>query len=177
MLPHMIMQGIPIAIIDMIAFMRSRVASMLVASIGTNLQLMPSLLISQVTLHMIGGRLHMPFIIMGFMPGIGDGIMPIIGIIIGMGIGIIVGIGVRSGICMGTPICVGTCDNGIAAIMFFLLGSWRLEPTPRSSIPTTACDTSSGAGPARNSFPDVSGSPVLRHWSAVRHDRCSRRTT
>src|ERR1051326_4892567 len=65
--PHIIMQGIPACIIDIIISQRPFIISIWAGSIGIILQTIPSLPISQVILHIIG-----------IMP------MPIIGIIIGM---------------------------------------------------------------------------------------------
>jgi hypothetical protein len=74
--PHIIMHGIPMFIMFVIMDMRSFIMSICDMSIGIILQIMPSLPISIVILHIIG----MPIMPMGM--GIG------IGIIIGIGIGI-----------------------------------------------------------------------------------------
>ena len=66
--PHIIMHGIPFCIIDIIMFMRSFIISICEGSMGIIRQIIPSLPISHVILHIIG-------------------IMPVIGIIIGIGIG------------------------------------------------------------------------------------------
>jgi hypothetical protein len=66
--PHIIIIGMPMAIIFIMASQRSFIMSMLMPSMGIILQIMPSLPISMVIRHII-------------MPGIMPGIMPIIGII------------------------------------------------------------------------------------------------
>ncbi len=85
--PHIIMHGIPLFIIAIIIVMRSFIISIIEGSIGIILQIIPSLPISIVILHIIGimpmpiiGIMPMP-IIMGF---IIIGFIPIIGFIIGM---------------------------------------------------------------------------------------------
>ena len=52
--PHIIMHGMPIAIMDIIALQRSRIMSICEASIGIILHIMPSLVISQVMRHIMG---------------------------------------------------------------------------------------------------------------------------
>jgi hypothetical protein len=99
--PHIMMHGIPLAIIDVIIAIRSFIMSIIEGSIGISLQIMPSLPISQVILHMIG---IMPLAMLGIdIIGIGIGIIigmpiipfigfiPIVGIIIGIGIEFIIG--------------------------------------------------------------------------------------
>jgi hypothetical protein len=63
--PHIIMHGMPAAIMDIIAVQRSFIISICDASIGMTLHVMPSLVISQVIRHIMG--------CIGIMPG-----MPII---------------------------------------------------------------------------------------------------
>ena len=106
--PHIIIIGAPMAIIDCMASQRSFMRGIIDASVGIIFIIMPSLVISQVILHIIGIMpmpiigiiIGMPiwFIIIGFMPIIDImgimfiiGFMPIIGFmlfIIGIGIGI-----------------------------------------------------------------------------------------
>src|SRR5688572_21856627 len=89
--PHIIIIGAPMAIIELMASQRSFMRGIIDASVGIIFIIMPSFVISQDILHIIG--IIMPFIIIGIiMPFIIIGIMPfIIGImpfIIGMGMGI-----------------------------------------------------------------------------------------
>jgi hypothetical protein len=131
--PHIIMQGIPFCMHDIIVCMRSFMESIIAGSIGIILQTMPSLVISMVHLHIIGIMpmpiigimpiigMPMPmFIIMGFIIIIGFIIigfiimlgipMPIMGFIIPF-IPFIIGIGIDIGI---PPLLIGI---GIAFIM------------------------------------------------------------
>jgi hypothetical protein len=96
--PHIIMHGIPLAIIDVIIVIRSFIISIIEGSIGIILQIMPSLPISQVILHIIG-----------IMP------MPIIGICIIMGMPIIIGF-------MPMPIIIGFIMGFIPIIIGFIMG-------------------------------------------------------
>ena len=104
--PHIIMAGMPMAIMPLIISQQPFIISICAGSIGIILQTMPSLVISMVIRHIMG---RMPIIMgmgIGIMPGIGlipfimEPIMP--GIIIGMGIviGMAMGIGI-SGIAAG----------------------------------------------------------------------------
>jgi hypothetical protein len=133
MAPQAIRHGMPAAIIAVMALQRSRMVSIWAASMGISLQVMPSLPISQVILHIMGiippiiiGAIIAPPIIMGFMPPIMFPIMfaimgfiiPIMGFIIPfiigfimppfmfpiMGMGIIIGVGIG----IGTAIAVFT---------------------------------------------------------------------
>ena len=55
--PHIIMQGAPACIMDIIEEQRSFIMSICEASIGIILHIMPSLVISQVILHIIGAAI------------------------------------------------------------------------------------------------------------------------
>ena len=75
--PHIIMHGIPFAIIDVIIIIRSFIISICDGSIGIILQTIPSLPISHVILHIMGIIMFMPIMpimLMGIIIGIG---MPI----------------------------------------------------------------------------------------------------
>ena len=89
--PHIIIIGAPMAIIELMASQRSFMRGIIDASVGIIFIIMPSFVISQDILHIIG--IIMPFMpimpIMGFIP-----IMPIIMGFIIIGIGIIMGIGI-----------------------------------------------------------------------------------
>jgi hypothetical protein len=93
--PHVIVMGMPMAIIFVMASQRSRIISRVVPSMGATLQVMPSLPISRVARHITTGIMPimlgiiMPGII-GIMPGIIEPIMP--GIIMPGIIGIMPGI-------------------------------------------------------------------------------------
>ena len=54
------MHGIPACIIDIMAEQRSFIMSICAASIGIILHIMPSLVISQVILHIMGGIIIWP---------------------------------------------------------------------------------------------------------------------
>jgi hypothetical protein len=153
LLPHIIVMGVPMAIIFIMDSQRSRSMSMLAPSIGITLQTMPSLPISMVIRHIIGIMPDMPGII-GIMPGMPDiiGIIPpimgmpmpgIIMFIMGEPIPPIIGImpmpimGMPPiiGIIMGMPIegiIIGFWDMGIAGM--FMAGimasppSWSSRP-------------------------------------------------
>ncbi|MDB4993936.1 MAG: hypothetical protein JWM74_1368 [Myxococcaceae bacterium] len=108
---HMTMQGMPMLIMRIIMSQRSFIMSIVMPSIGIIFMVMPSFVISQDILHIMGG------IIMGIIPfmpimfGIMFGIMPfmpfmpfigiIIGIIMGMGMGMGIGIGIMFPIMFG----------------------------------------------------------------------------
>ena len=136
---HIIMQGMPIAIMLFIMSQQSFIFAMS-PSMGMHFIIMPSLPISQVILHIMGiiiGIMFiigiMPFII-GFMPFIIIGfIMPFIGImpfiICGIMLGIICGIippimfiwgmfGCMfiAGIIVGTPVAVGGKEEAGSAV-------------------------------------------------------------
>ncbi|MBX3224719.1 MAG: hypothetical protein KF795_29655 [Labilithrix sp.] len=93
--PHIIIIGAPMAIIAVMASQRSFMRGIIDASIGVIFIIMPSFVISQDILHIIG---IMPPPIMGIIIGI---IMPFI---IGMFMGIIIGIMPP---CIGIPPCIG----------------------------------------------------------------------
>jgi hypothetical protein len=132
--PHIIVIGMPIAIIFNMESQRSRSISMLVPSIGIILQTMPSLPISMVIRHIIGimpGIICMPVI---GMPVIG---MPIIGMLIigipipfiaipGIMLGIIGIIGIIAGII--EPM-VGIIDCGIGIAGMFMAGIMAVPPS------------------------------------------------
>jgi hypothetical protein len=99
MLPHIIIIGMPIAIIEFMASQRSFIIAIIDASVGFNFIVMPSGVISQDIRQLIGAGIIigiMPIIPIGDiigiipMPPIGDiiGIMFPIPIPIGIGIGI-----------------------------------------------------------------------------------------
>jgi hypothetical protein len=92
MFPHIIIMGMPMAIIFIMASQRSLSMSMLMPSMGIILQTMPSLPISML---MRTG--------MGIIIDMGMGIVIGICIGIGIGIGIIMGMGIMG---MGMPPCI-----------------------------------------------------------------------
>jgi hypothetical protein len=93
--PHIIIIGAPMAIIELIASQRSFMRAIIEESVGIIFMTMPSFVISQDILHIIGVMpliimgiiipMPMPFII-GIMPGIIGIIMPFIGIMLFIGI-------------------------------------------------------------------------------------------
>lgn len=82
---HVSMHGIPACIMELIVSMRPFIISSCAGSIGDILSSMPSLVISQLILHIMGGVMPMPMVMPMPVPIIGFIIM---GIIIGMGIAI-----------------------------------------------------------------------------------------
>ncbi|MBX3205210.1 MAG: hypothetical protein KF764_09080 [Labilithrix sp.] len=116
--PHIIIIGAPMAIIAVMASQRSFMRGIIDASIGVIFIIMPSFVISQDILHIIG---IMPPPIIGIIMGI---IMPFI---IGMFMGIIMGImppciGIPP--CIGMPVippCIGICI-GIMPAMPLIMG-------------------------------------------------------
>jgi hypothetical protein len=80
--PHIIVQGMPMAIIAFMALQRSASASIAAPSIGIIRHTIPSFVISTVIRHIIGiGIIGMPPMPIGMdMPGIMPGIIPPIGI-------------------------------------------------------------------------------------------------
>jgi hypothetical protein len=111
--PHIIMHGMPAAIIAIMALQRSRIMSICELSMGTSLQVMPSLVISQDIRHIIGIMLAIGIGIaigMGIgmdiagdpiigMAGIPIGLIPIIPM--GMGIMLFIGIGIMAVFMVG----------------------------------------------------------------------------
>jgi hypothetical protein len=138
--PHIIIIGAPMAIIDCMASQRSFMRGIIDASVGIIFIIMPSLVISQVILHIIG---IMPGIIIGIimpMPPIMPFIigMPIMPFIMGIMpmpfimpfiIGIMLFIGIMFMLLMGIepmPFIIG-----IAVFMVSSMGSFR----PRTVLP------------------------------------------
>jgi hypothetical protein len=115
--PQLNMAGMPIAIIFIMASQRSRSRSMLMPSIGIILQTMPSLVISQLILHIAGIIMGIIIGIMPIMPGIPiiDGIPIMPGIPIGIGMVAIGDIPIGMGVFIGI-VGIGMFI-GIACIM------------------------------------------------------------
>jgi hypothetical protein len=104
--PHIIIIGMPCDIILDIMSQRCVIISIICASIGIILTIMPSLVISQLILHIMGAIMFMePFIMF---IGIGIMFMPFI-----MGIPFIIGMP----FIIGIPIIMGMVFIGIAFIM------------------------------------------------------------
>jgi len=124
---HIIMTGMPMAIMFIIISQQLFIISICEGSMGIILQTMPSLLISQVMRHIIMGIIGMPFIIgipfiMGMPPIIG--IMPFI-----MGIPFIMGMPPIIGIPPIMPFIIGMPP--IIGIMPFIIGMppiWGIIP-------------------------------------------------
>jgi hypothetical protein len=123
--PHIIITGAPMAIIAFMASQRSFMRGIIDESIGIIFIVMPSFVISQDILHIIGvmpppimgiiiGIIGMPFIIMGMPPIMAPPIMgimpPIMGIMppiigmFGMGLGMFIGIGIP---IIDAPLIIG----------------------------------------------------------------------
>jgi hypothetical protein len=117
--PHDIIIGAPMAIIELMASQRSFMRGIIAGSVGIIFIIMPSFVISQDILHVIG---IMPVIIMGIIIGIMP-IMPPIGVppIIGMPImpGIIIGM---------DPIGIMPAIIGMLPIGMLLIGMPIIEP-------------------------------------------------
>jgi len=113
--PHIIIIGAPMAIIELMASQRSFMRGIIDESIGIIFIIMPSFVISQDILHMIG---IMPPPIMGIIMGI---IMPFI---IGMFIGIIIGImpPMPIGIMPPMPPIIGMLPIGMLPIGMLPIG-------------------------------------------------------
>jgi hypothetical protein len=123
--PHIIITGAPMAIMEFMASQRSFMRDIIEASVGIIFIIMPSFVISQDILHIMGiimpiimpfiigiimpFIIGMPFIIDGIMPFI-MGIMPFIMGIIGMPF-----IGIAMGICIGM-LFIGMLFIGIPII-------------------------------------------------------------
>jgi len=140
--PPIIIMGAPIAIIEVIASQRSFMRAIIDGSVGIIFMTMPSFVISQDILHIIG---DMPLIIMGIIimpmpfimpPIIGIGIMPfIMPPIIGI-IGIIPPIGIEPCIPFIGIDCIGIIEPFIIepfiiGMAFMALSSRRGRPTRR----------------------------------------------
>jgi hypothetical protein len=144
--PHIIIIGAPMAIIDCMASQRSFMRGIIDASVGIIFIIMPSFVISQDILHIIGIMpdiiigiimppimpfiMGMPFIIMPFIMGIMPmpiiwGIMPFI---IGIMFGIMLFIGIEPIPFIIEPFIIGI---GIAVFMVSSMDSFR----PRTVLP------------------------------------------
>ena len=128
--PHIIIIGAPMAIIDCMASQRSFMRGIIDESVGIIFIIMPSFVISQDILHIIG-----------IMPGIIIGIMPIMPFIIGMPMPImpfIIGImpmpfmpfiiGIMFGIMLFMGIEPMPFIIGIAVFMVSSMGGFRRGP-------------------------------------------------
>jgi hypothetical protein len=184
--PHDIMQGMPMAIIALIAFMRSAIMPIADGSIGIMRMVIPSFVISHDIRHIIGIAIigimpGMP-IIPGIMPPIIPGMPPIIpgiippgiipppimpGIIppimgmpmppIGMGMGIIIGIPPD-----GMPPIIGMPIDGIA-----LIGVIRSSSCPQWRF---GRNDSVLRREARGAYPGVNASAFVHRdgWAVAR---------
>ena len=124
--PHIIMHGIP----DCIIVMRSFIISICDASIGMTFIIMPSFVISQLILHIIGIIMPMPIMcIMGFIIPI----ICIIGFIIIGIIGIIIGMGDCMPIIGFMPVIIGFIPFIIGFIMGCMGASYAARPVRQAT--------------------------------------------